>query len=73
MTGERLFDYLDLMRKLLIVIPVPRPVTGATGVCSCNGYLGHPFLKKTPWAFITRLFLVVRWYSATDREGEWFS
>jgi hypothetical protein len=37
---------------------------------TCIGYLGHPFEKETPWAFITRLFLVIRWYSAIDRGRE---
>jgi EmrB/QacA subfamily drug resistance transporter len=35
----------------------------------CNGYLGHPFVKKLPWAFNTILFLVVRWDSAIERVG----
>ena len=39
----------------------------------CIGYLGHPFVKEAPWAFITLRFLFVRWYSAIDRGGEWFS
>jgi hypothetical protein len=40
---------------------------------TCNGYLVHPFEKETPWAFTTRLFFVVRWVSAIDPGGEWFS
>jgi hypothetical protein len=27
---------------------------------SCIGYLAHPFEKVAPWAFIARLFLVVK-------------
>jgi len=30
----------------------------------CIGYLEHPFVKETPWAYITIGFLFVRWYSA---------
>jgi hypothetical protein len=37
---------------------------------TCNGYFGQPFEKETPWAFITRLFLVTRWYSAIDQARE---
>ena len=39
----------------------------------CIGYLGHPFVKKTSWAFITLLFLFIRWYFAIDRGGPCFS
>jgi hypothetical protein len=39
----------------------------------CIGYIGHPFVKEGPWAFIATLSLVARWYSAIDRGGEWFS
>src|SRR5256885_12941083 len=40
---------------------------------SCIGYIGHPFVKEGPWAFIATLSLIARWYSAIDRGGEWFS
>src|SRR6266581_3283471 len=43
------------------------------GPLTCIGYLGHPFEKEAPWAFIASLFLSVRWDSAIDRGGEWFS
>jgi len=36
-------------------------------------YLAHPFVKETPWAFITLRFLSVRWYSVIDRGWECFS
>ena len=39
----------------------------------CIGYIGHPFVKEGPWAFIATLSLVARWYSAIDRGEEWFS
>jgi hypothetical protein len=32
-------------------------------------YLAHPFKKMAPWAFIARLFLVIRWDSAIERAG----
>jgi hypothetical protein len=44
-----------------------------TRLVPCIGYLGHPFKKAAPWTFIARLFLVVRWDSAIERAGEWFS
>ncbi len=40
---------------------------------TCIGYLGHPFVKEAPWAFTACLFLVVRWGSAIEIAGEWFS
>jgi crotonobetainyl-CoA:carnitine CoA-transferase CaiB-like acyl-CoA transferase len=39
----------------------------------CIGYLGHPFVKETPWAFTAHLFLVDRWDSAIEIAGEFFS
>ncbi len=39
----------------------------------CIGYLGHPFEKETPWAYITLRFLSFRWYSAIDRGEKRFS
>jgi hypothetical protein len=35
----------------------------------CNGYLGYPFEKKTPWTGFACLFLSVRWDTAIDPEG----
>jgi hypothetical protein len=37
---------------------------------ACTGYLGYPFLKEASWAFTTRLFLVVKWDSATEIAGK---
>jgi hypothetical protein len=42
-------------------------------ISSCIGYLGHPFEKETPWAYITLRFLSFRWYSAIDRGEKCFS
>jgi O-methyltransferase domain len=55
---EQLFAHADL--TLQRILP-------------CIGYLGHPFVKKTSWAFITLLFLFIRWYFAIDRGGPCFS
>jgi len=35
--------------------------------------LDHPFEKVAPWAFTARLFLVIKWNSAIEMPGEWFS
>ncbi len=45
----------------------------SSGNTGCIGYLGHPFEKEPPWAFTARLFFVVRWDSAIEMAGEWFS
>jgi hypothetical protein len=39
----------------------------------CIGYLVHPFVKETTWAFTTLLFIFVMWYSAIDVAGQCFS
>jgi hypothetical protein len=36
---------------------------------ACIGYIGHPFEKESPWAYITFRFLSIRWYSAIVEEG----
>ena len=36
---------------------------------SCIGYLGHPFEKETPWAFITLLFLLSGGTQPSIEEG----
>jgi len=40
---------------------------------ACIGYLGHPFEKETPWAYVTLRFLSFRWYLAIDRGEKCFS
>ena len=40
---------------------------------SSIGYLDHPFEKEDPWAFTTRIFLVVKWGLAIEIAGEEFS
>ena len=44
-------------------------VGGKDGFWRCIGYLGHPFEKEIPWAFIARLFLTVSWDPALERAG----
>jgi hypothetical protein len=53
----------------LVLAPDCQLTAVAPDVETCIGYLGHPFLKKLPWAFNTILFLVVRWDSAIERVG----
>jgi len=43
------------------------------GTFSCNGYLGHPFVKEASQAFTARLFFVVSRSSAIEMAGEWYS
>ena len=62
---------IGLMVQLLFLEFFLTPA--AHGFHSCIGYIGHPFVKEGPWAFIATLSLVARWYSAIDRGGEWFS
>ena len=44
-----------------------------SGSMTCIGYLVHPFVKETTWAFTTLLFIFVMWYSAIDVAGQCFS
>ena len=63
--------YLDEQGRIAAVRPSRDPALPGYG--TCNGYLGHPFVKKALWAVIASLFLSVRWNSAIDAGGESFS